>query len=784
MYVYVIDGSLHGVAEPVESTLPLDIATFVGREAELAQAQELLAHVRLLTLTGPGGVGKTRLAVQIATKLLTSVRGDAWMIDLGALNDAEITPEHLYARMALALGIRHHGPAGLDVVLTHLRPRRALLLLDNCEHLIPVARACVTALLRAAPNLRILATSRQRLRIDGEHTLVVPSLPLPEAVKLFTAHACASGAAVPADDSLVAELCRRLDGLPLAVRLAAGRARTLSIGQLLELLDDRFRLLADPGALPTDSDSEQRHSTMERVVSLSYRLCTPAEQRLWQRASVFARSFDLPALEAVCAGDGIDPAQVIDLVTGLADKSVLAVENTITGPARYYLLDTLREYGLRKLVDAGDLQRVRDAHRDHYCARVAEAAVSWLGSGELDVIDEVHNVLPDVLAAIDECITQRDMARARAICRDLVRARVPFFWGFLDLARQQLGRVMTSPGEVTSAEQAVDLAVTAATAAWVAVTQGRHEDAQLLLDTAHQLGQRWKLPPLAPVLFAAGGSAALGAGSPSAIGLLAQARSSFTGMGAAADEHMATMMWAMATTFAGEVAAATAAADEYLRQAEDAQAPWALSWALWTAALAALRSGHHHKAADYLQRGLRLQRDMDDHWGQTWSIELCAWIIAAALDQATDPSAEAGRAAWLLGAAQARQEKLGVTLAGLRPLADRHARAYDQLAAVLDKLALAQIMAAGARQPHRAVQVALGEPTPRHGSATGERLTPRELEVASLITKGRTSGEIGAELRIGRRTVDVHVGNIMKKLGFTRRAAIAAWVTAQHPERT
>ncbi|GAA2593991.1 LuxR family transcriptional regulator [Dactylosporangium fulvum] len=767
--------------------LPVDIALFVGREEELAQAGGLLSRVRLLTLTGPGGVGKTRLALRVAARLQEAVHDGVWMIDLSGIpGPTPDTPERLYAHMALALRIQYHGPAGLDVLVDHLRTRRVLLVLDNCEHLIPATHVCVTALLRAAPYVRVLATSRQPLGVDGEHTLVVPPLPLADAIALFTAGATAAGHAgrVPtgADANAVADLCHRLDGLPLAIKLAAGRIRTLSVRQLLHRLDDRFRLLTDTTLL---ADS-QRHSTLEGVVEWSYELCTEAEQQLWARASVFARAFDVDAAEAVCGGAGIDPLDVIDLVTGLVDKSVLTVDTTATSvhsPARYYLLDTLREYGLRKLADAGDEQRVRGRHRDYYRDLVADGASAWFAPHELESMAAVYREVPDILAAIDESVTRGDLPTARTMCRDLVRVRAPFFWGFLDLAAQQLRRVLdlSDAERVNSAEEAVNLSSAAMAEAWVVATQGNHDRTRTLLTLAHDLHRRWGLDPTGSVLFVEGGGDALLTGSYRAIALLEAARTAFSGDPATAtDQHQATMMWAMAKVFADEPAAAVAASQEYLEQSEKSQAPWSISWALWTAALAALRVGDQRAATDFISRGLRLQRDMDEQWGLTWTLEAYGWIIAAGLDQADDPQGEAERAAWLLGASSARQRKLGVTLAGLRPLADRHAVARAQITAVLDELAVVAAMAAGARGHARAVRVALGEPTPRRPTASGtDNLTDREREVAVLVAEGRTSAQIGAQLRINPRTVDVHVGNIMRKLGLRRRSRIAAWIAAQ-----
>jgi predicted ATPase/DNA-binding CsgD family transcriptional regulator len=763
--------------------LPLDlVTTFVGRDEELARACRLLSHVRLLTLTGPGGVGKTRLALRVAHRLQTSAADAAWLIDLGTLRDpASCTPEGVYAHIAMAMGIRNHGTAGLDVLLNHVRNRRVLLVADNCEHLVPATRACVTALLRAAPHVRVLATSRQPLGVDGEHTLVVQPLPLVAAVDLFRAHATQAGASpgALADARVINDLCRRLDGLPLTIQLAAGRMRTLSARQLLDRLDDRFHLLTDTRA---GTDRQDRHSTLERVVQWSHALCTGPEQLLWARASVFRRGFDLAAAEVVCAGDGIDRRDIVDLVAGLVDKSVLTVDHT-TSPARYGLLDTLREYGLRKLDEVGQLRSTQERHGEYCRDLVARAASTWLGPGELDTMTTVYRDLPDVLAVVDEYVDRRDLATARAICRDVVRVRAPFFWGCLDLVFQTLSRVLEASGDdpVRTAEEAADRAGTMAAAAWVAVTQGRHETWRALVADAHRLLQQWRLEPTPPVLLAEGGGEALGFGNARAIGLLDGARTAFGAHdNTAGDQHMATMMWAMAWAFAGEPTDAVAASAEYLRRAEHAGAPWATTWALWTLALAMLRSGDCQRATEYVDRALRLQHDMDDQWGLMWSIELRAWIIATQLDRVSDPRREAERAAWLLGAAGARQHRLGVSLAGLRPLADRHAHARARLAAELGDLGLAETMAAGTRGHAKAIDVALGQPTSRRPTAAGDSgLTDREREVVALVTAGLTSVQIAAQLRISRRTVDEHVRNIGRKLNLRSRALIAVWGASQ-----
>ncbi|MCM4083918.1 ATP-binding protein [Paractinoplanes hotanensis] len=742
----------------IKGNLPLDVTPFVGREDLLDRTSRLLGHVRMITLTGPPGVGKTRLAL----KVLQRVKADAvWMIDIRALADkARGNAETLYAHLALELGIRHNGPADLMIIVTHLQERQVVLALDNCEHLVPEVRAVVRTLLVAAPQVRILATSRQVLAVEGEYTVVVPPLPLPDAVQLFVEHAAAAGAdrASLLADPNVNLVCRRLDGLPLAVRLAAGRIPALGAADLAVLLDDRFATL----------------KAIEHVVAWSYQLCEADEQRLWMIASIFADAFYLPAVTAIATSAGIASDRVVDLVTGLVQKSVLTVDSS-AGTSRYGMLDTVREYGRDRLLERGDQHEVHGLHRDYVRGLVAEAAAGWLGPDELGVMAGVHRQMSEIIAAVDHCVTSGDLSSARAILRDLVRSRAPFFWGSMGLISQQLQRVIdASYSQVTDRADAADLGATAALAGWVAVTVGRSDDASRLLASSEDLLVRWDLPTIAPVVFADGGRQALGLGMREGIGMLSAARGLFHGSDHAGDRHMATMVRAMAYGFCGEPEAAREASDTYLAEAVKAQAPWAVSWAMWSSALVALRREDWTAANDFIAQCLRLQRGMDDQWGQTWSIELGAWISAAQLAGAANPKDQARRAAWLLGAAQARQDKLGVTLTGLRPFAAGRAEAQARIRNVLDELATAAATADGHRRHTHAISVALGDPVPRGTrAATPDGLSEREREVVELVAQGLTSAEIAQQLHITASTVDTHVKRIMAKLGVRKRAALA-----------
>jgi predicted ATPase len=358
------------------NNLPLPLTSFVGREPELAEVARLLGAARLLTLTGAGGVGKTRLAVQVAANVLDNYPAGAWFVDLAPLADpALVTPT-----AAGVLNIRETpGQPLLATLAEALRPRRLLLILDNCEHLVAAAVELAARLLQTCPELRVLATSREALGVSGATTYRVPSLRLPdpqhvpdlprlpqyEAVRLFMDRALAvqpSFQVTNVNAPALVELCVRLDGIPLAIELAAARVRVLSLEQIAARLDDRFRLLTGGSrtALP-------RQQTLRALIDWSYDLLTSGERRLLGRLAVFAGGWTLEAAEAVCAGAGVDEPEVLDLLTRLVDKSVVLYEEPSAGGAsdgaRYRLLETLRQYAGEKLRAAGDPEATEPARR-------------------------------------------------------------------------------------------------------------------------------------------------------------------------------------------------------------------------------------------------------------------------------------------------------------------------------------------------------------------------------------------------------------------------------------
>jgi predicted ATPase/Tfp pilus assembly protein PilF len=367
--------------DALPTNLTQQLTHFVGREREFEVVKRLLDHTRLLTLTGTGGVGKTRLALQVGADLLDECPDGVWLVELAGLSDSALVPQQIAA--ALSMREEPYRPL-VETLVDRVRHRRLLLVLDNCEHLIQGTAALADTLLRRCPELRILATSREALGIAGETVWRVPSLAVPapeardsverltqyEAVRLFIDRAqqhkpgfAITAATAPA----VAQVCHRLDGMPLAIELAAARVRSLSMEELMERLDDRFRLLTGGSrtALP-------RQQTLRATLDWSYDLLSEPERVLLQRLAVFAGGWTLDAAEAVVAGQPVEPGEVIDLLGALVEKSLVVYEDA-EGPGRYRLLETVRQYSRDRLSETRMADAAQERHRDYFL-ELAETA--------------------------------------------------------------------------------------------------------------------------------------------------------------------------------------------------------------------------------------------------------------------------------------------------------------------------------------------------------------------------------------------------------------------------
>jgi len=397
--------------------LPVEVTGFVGRRRELAELAGLLRTARLVTVTGPGGVGKTRVALRAAAELAGEFADGTGLVELSGLHDPELLPDIV----ANCLGLPGtEARSQLDAIIDHLRDQRLLLILDTCEHLIDACAMLADVLLRAT-RVTVLATSRQPLAVPGEHTCVIAPLPVPEpdardtgsgdAVELFAqcAAAVVPGFAVTdANRATVIRLCQRLDGVPLAIELATVRLRAIPLEQLADRLDDRFRLLTGGrrAALP-------HHQTIRGATEWSYDLCSPDEQLLWARLTVFAGSFDVEAVEQVCAGEPVDRPDILATLIGLVDKSVvLRAEGQ---GVRYLLLETISEFGAEKLAATGEQAGLRGRHIERYLAMAAALAQDPTAEDQLPRYRQLRLEQANLRAALDYALAapgrQRDAAR-------------------------------------------------------------------------------------------------------------------------------------------------------------------------------------------------------------------------------------------------------------------------------------------------------------------------------------------------------------------------------------
>jgi predicted ATPase/DNA-binding CsgD family transcriptional regulator len=754
--------------------LRCELTEFVGRRAELAQVRDALAGARLVTLTGPGGIGKTRLALRVAAGAGRAFRDGVWLAELTGLRD----PGLLVAELARSLGLSDKSARWAVASLAeYLRGRQLLLVLDGCEHLADACAVMVDALLRGCPGLRIVATSRHVLGVAGEVTIAVPPMTVPaedspngpeellgyEAVRLFAGRAAAVLPGFSVDEgnsAAVAGVCRALDGIPLAVELAAVRLRSLAPEQILVRLDARFQLLS--GGSPV---GQAHHRTLQAALEWSYELLTDGEQAMWRRVSVFAGSFDLDAAEVVCAVGRVAAGQIADLIDALVAKSILLREGQ--GTARYRLLDTIREFGLAKLRGRGNERALRLRHRAYYAALAARQEAFRPGrAGWIAALDADHE---NLRAALRFCLANRGEAAAGAeIACDLWR-----YWethGHLTEGRRILAEFL---GRLDRACPARLRALWSA--GFLAQFQGDIPAARRLLEAclsaARQAGdvsaEAWASSFLGWDVYY-GGDADQGH---------ALARTALR-LHREADDHMGVVMALMQIGYiylcAGEVEPATCWFTSCADLCQDSGNVWYHAYSKWGLAVAALLRGDHEAARRLGSAALRTIRGMDDAMGVVLCLDVLAWAAAA--------GHEAVRAASIAAAAEGAWAAIPATPAS--PLHARHDAALQTARATLPCAEYRAAFAKGsAMDPAEAVAFALGEsPRPEPASRRDRpRLTRREQDVAALVAQGTSNSQIAATLVISVRTVETHVQHIMDKLGCSTRAQIAAWSAAQAP---
>lgn len=753
------------------------LTSFVGRRRTLATLERELETCRLVTLTGPGGVGKTRTAL--------TAGGEAQVVELASVTD----PTQVAPTVASTLRVPDQSNRdAVDRVIDFLDGAPTLLVLDNCEHILDAAARLVVRLLDALPELTILATSREPLGIRGEKVHLLGPLAVPEgadatgtgtldhvpAVQLLVDRARSvlpDFAVTPENREAVVSLCRQLDGLPLAIELAAVRLRSLSVSQVVERLDRRFHLLAG-----TDRASDPRQSSLRALIDWSHDLCGPDERLLWARMSVFPAPVDLETVEGVCGFGELTEDRLLDALDGLVGKSVVVAERQ-GERLRYRQFVTLREYGQELLSDPTDIHR---RHRDFFIGRATTAVDRWCGPHQAADLARLREDHPNLLAAL---AWSNDPAEAPAGARLAVALR--YHWiagGFLSSGRRWIERILGRLAEPT-AERGDALWV----AAWVALIQGDRPVAREYLSecaaVAASLGDRamqghadhWRA---LLDLFEGDLQAS--------ITLYRRAIDTHRAVGDAAAELAASFQLAMAQTYADHPEEALRTCATVVERASAEGELWNRAYAHWVAAIAHLHLGDRARARAAVTAAMRIEQEFRDGVCTALCVEVSSWI-AASCHEAADAAALAGTAASVW-------RRLGTSLAAFGPHASADGRRYTEQVdealgtgqagairaeysqvGVLDAVRLGLELGGERRRRNRPPGPVPGAPLPEPSSP----LTGRERQIAALIAQGRSNKDIAQELTISPRTVDGHVERMLRKLDVGSRTQIASWVAAR-----
>jgi predicted ATPase/DNA-binding CsgD family transcriptional regulator len=755
-----------------------DITSFVGRREELGTMRRLFADSRLLTLIGAGGVGKTRLAKCFAEQVRRSFADRVWFVDLTTVRLHDETDLEVAAGVVaetLGLPVQAGRPATGQLV-AYVREMEALIVLDNCEHLIEASASVAAALLKACPHARLLATSREPLQVSGEQLYEVPPMSTDtadaDAVALFTARAravCPGFELTDANSAAVSAICRQLDGLPLAIELAASWVRVLSPAKVLERLGDRFALLQHSAR-----ERPARQQTLRACVEWSYDLCSPAERTLWARTSVFVDGCELDAIEDVCGDDELPRGNVLGAVAGLVDKSVLIHEPIgASAETRYRVLETIREFGQERAEASGEAAWLREQHLHYYRRLVAQAQAEWTGDQHLYWMTRLRREHANVRSAVEYCLA----APERAEVALQIAGSVPnFYWttsGRFAEGRTWLARAVAATGE--SSLQARALLI----ASYLAFAQGDGAAGTALLDRGTELAARLgSAAELAYAAFIRGLGALYANETAASVEVLERARAMFAGLGDGADLDLRLhllIVLGIAAELDDRKDLALECKAEMLAVADRFTASFHRSAALWGVAVIDWHRGALDESKQRLLEVVRLTASLlpADSYGFALCIETLAWLHGTLGDQE--------RAARLLGLADAIWTQTGVPISSYAHFLGFHDECVREASADLGADRFTRAFDRGRTTPRADVLPSvLGEPDlGRADGAAPALLTPREEEIAELVAQGLTNREIARRLVISPRTADGHVERILVKLGFTRRAQIAAWVCSR-----
>jgi predicted ATPase/DNA-binding CsgD family transcriptional regulator len=813
----------------MSNNLPIQLTRFVGRQREIDDVKRLLADARLLTLTGPGGSGKTRLALEVARQVDLKYEDDLFWVDLASISEESLVPK----AVASTLGVPEQpGRSVREALAAFLEEKQLLIILDNCEHLVAVCARLADSLLRACPELRILATSREPLALSGERIYPVPALSFPsaselaeisvletitpdiledlaryEAINLFLDRAAAvvAGIAItPENARSMADICFKLDGIPLAIELAAVWVNVLTVDQIATLLDDRFKLLT------SDKRGEiaHRHQTLRAAIDWSYDSLSQAERLVLLRLSVFSAGCTLATAQAVCAGDGVEGEQLLPLLTSLVNKSLVAAETLRRGEARYGLLETIRQYAEEKLKASGEWSIIQDRFLKCFVQLTEETAPKLSGEFQLLWLNWLDNEYDNIRAALAWSQEGDQIEAGLRITVALYQ-----FWRIRDYVEEGLN---WSEQLLVQANDEISLIVRTNALTYSSLLAGirghteeqlRYGDEAVVFGAAAgeegKLALAWALGAQGYAVRKAGDYLAAFTLGQREIQLLRELGDLYTlGLGLSLNSIAAMSL--------GKYEEAQTMLDEALPLLRESGNPYRIAMALnFTGDLARCKQNYDRAESAY-QESIALLREIDAlrdlasalhnlghaclHLGD---FERARALFDESMTVHQDQQNRLGMAECLLGyaalaivgnssAAGTRILSAAVAAGGQHITSEWEATRMEyehylaRARASLTESEFQREQVAGRRLSlEQAVDYAQKLAGKAAAAQTAreklDALTAREAEVAALIAQGMSNGEIAQELVVSKRTVETHIANIRSKLGFTNRAQIVRW---------